>query len=181
MSAVPIGGSLRERAQLVVVIALVVTVIAAALTVIGLVKYVNDSPSSNSGGAATGLASGATTALADGGQLAVDFTSFNYQSLDSDFTKTASEATGAFAKTYLTQSRLVESLVKRAKAVATAQVVATGLQAYSPSRGTATVDVALNVTTKNIKHPAGTVQYFRVAVAMVDQHGKWLASAVTTE
>jgi Mce-associated membrane protein len=181
MSAIPTEGSLRGRAQLVVVIALIVAVGAGALAVLGVVKYAHASSTSGSSGRTAALASGATTALTDGGQLAVDFTSFNYQTLDQDFTKTAKEATGAFAKTYLAQSRAVESLIVKAKAVSVSQVVATGLQSYTPSKGTATVLVALNVTTKNTKTPAGTVQYFRMQVQMVNKGGKWYANAVTPQ
>jgi hypothetical protein len=178
---VPSEGSSPGRAQLVVVLALIVTVAAAALSVLGIVKYGHDGSTSSSSSGTAAQASGATTALTDGGQLAVDFTSFNYLTLDQDFTKTAADATGAFAKTYLAQSRAVESLIKKAKAVAISQVVATGLQAYAPSKGTATVLVALNVTTKNTKAPAGTVQYFRMQVQMVNKDGKWLANAVTPQ
>jgi hypothetical protein len=178
-------GSLR-RAHVVIAVALVVAVVAAALAVVGLRKLSDDSHPSSTGATSTGsdpasLAANSTTALVEGGQIAVDFTSFNYQTLDQDFAATAAHATPAFAKTYLSESRTVASLIKKAKAVSVAQVVATGLQAYEPAKGTATVIVALNDTTKNTKSPAGTVQYFRMQVQLVNQDGKWLATAVSPQ
>jgi Mce-associated membrane protein len=120
----------------------------------------------------------ATTALTEGGQLAVDFTSFNYQTFSHDLAATSKHATPTFAKTYLAQSKTIASAIKKIKAVATAQVAATGLQSFSPSKGTASVIVALNETTKNVKTPAGTEVYLRMQVKMVRQHGQWLASGV---
>jgi Mce-associated membrane protein len=175
----PSTGSLRGRAQLIIGLALVVSVLAGALAVIGIVKLARDS--GPSGGSNAANADNATTAMTDGGQLAVDFTSFNYQTLDQNFTTTAKHATGTFAKTYLAQSRAIESSLKKVKAVASSQVVATGLQAFSPAKGTATVIVALNVSTKNTKTPAGTVQYFRMLVQLVHQNGQWLANQVAPQ
>jgi Mce-associated membrane protein len=166
----------------VIAVALAVALVAAVLAVLGLRKHSRDNGAAT--GSAAGVSSaaaGATTALAEGGQLAVDFTSFNYQTLDNDLTATARHATASFSKTYLSQSRAVASLIKKAKAVSSSKVVATGLQNYSPTAGTATVLVALNDTTKNTKAPAGTVQYFRMQVQMVRQDGTWLASGVTPQ
>jgi hypothetical protein len=158
--------------------ALAVTIIAAGLSVAGVVKLIRNSGSDSGSGP---VGSAAVTALADGGQLAVDFTSFDYRTLGRDFVRTASHATPAFAKTYLQQSRLVASVIRKAQAVSVSQVVATGLSAFNPAAGTATVIVALNDTTKNTKSPGGTVQYFRMQVQMVKQGGDWVASAVTPE
>jgi Mce-associated membrane protein len=178
----PTEGSERARAQAVIAVALVVAVVAGVFAVLGIRKHSRDSDSAGtpSGTVATAAAD-ATTAVAEGGQLAVDFTSFNYQTLNHDLTATASHATATFAKTYLNQSRAVASLIRKAKAVSVSQVVATGLQSYNPTAGTASVLVALNDTTKNTQSPAGTVQYFRMQVQMVKQNGTWLATAVTPQ
>jgi Mce-associated membrane protein len=179
----PTVGSLRSRTQLVVVVALVVAVIAGAIAVVNAVKLTDGShASSNPTGTGTSaLAATATTAVAEGGQLAVDFTSFDYRTLDQDRTQTASHLTPAFAKVYLAQSSATSPYITKIKAVSVSQVVATGLQAFSPSKHTASVDVALNDTAKNIKSPTGAVTYYRVQVQMVDQNGQWLASNVVLE
>lgn len=181
--AISTAGSSRGRAQLVVVFALVVTVIAGAVAGVNALKLSRDSQAASHPTATSTkvLSASATTALAEGGQLAVDFTSFNYQDLAQDFSQTASHATPAFAKVYLAQSRSVATLIKKAKAVSVSQVVATGLASFSAAHHTATVIVALNDTTKNTKSTAGTVQYFRMQVQMVSQNGQWLASQVTPE
>jgi hypothetical protein len=178
----PSVGSPPDRTRIVVAVALVVALLAGALTAVTAVKWHRERqaagrPDRRSTGAQAALA---TTALAEGGQLAVDFSSFDYRTLSQDFAATATHATSGFAKTYLAQSEVAAPLLKKAKAVAVSQVVATGLQAFSAAKGTATVVVALNVTTKNTKSPGGTIVYYRMQLQLVDQHGHWLASAVTT-
>jgi Mce-associated membrane protein len=177
----PAMRSPRARSQLIVTTALVVSVLGAALTVLGVVKLnqAAASPSTPAAGA-TNVAE-ATQALTEGGQLAVDFTSFNYQSFSQDLTATAKHATPAFAKVYLAQSKTIAPAIKQVKAVAQSQVAATGLQSFSAAKGTASVIVALNETTKNVKSPAGTEVYLRMKVTLVREHGEWLASGVSPQ
>jgi Mce-associated membrane protein len=163
----------RSSALTVAAAALAIVVVTGGLAAAGVHKLSN-----NSGSAAPVGNAGATLALHEGGQLAVDFTTFDYRTLPADFRRTAALSTPAFAKTYLQQSRLVESSIRKVKAVSVSQVVATGLQAYDPVKGTATVLVAINDTTKNIKAPTGDVRYYRMQVQMVHEDGKWLASQV---
>jgi Mce-associated membrane protein len=134
--------------------------------------------SSAASGTAAANSAAATTAMADGGQLAVDFTSFNYQTFSQDLAATAKRATPSFAKVYLAQSRAIAPAIKKVKAVANSQVDATGLQSFSAAKGTASVIVALNESTKNVKSPAGTEVYLRMQVKMVRQNGQWLATGV---
>ncbi|HTR71370.1 MAG TPA: hypothetical protein VMH41_14235 [Mycobacteriales bacterium] len=164
-----------DRARTVIAACAAAIVVLAALAVVGLVKLTRGSTSSGD----SSYADQATTAMADGGQLAIDFSSFDYRTLDADLAATAKHATPTFAKTYLAQSKYVEGALKKAKAVSTATVRSTALESFSPAAGTATVLVALNDTTKNTKSPAGTVQYFRMQVQMQRDHGEWLASDVT--
>jgi hypothetical protein len=174
---VPSPGPVPRRANAIVAFALAVTVAAAVLSVFGVVKLVRNSGTAGSASNPAATAE-ATTAKTEGGQIAVDFTSFDYRTLAADYKRTAAHATPAFAKTYLQQSRLVASFVKKAKAISTSSVVATGLVAFDPTAGTATVNVALNDTTKNVKSPAGAVQYYRMSVDLVKQGGVWLAQGV---
>jgi Mce-associated membrane protein len=162
----PVPGSGRAR-TLATAAALVVIVALGSLTAVA----VHVTQHRSSGGSAD-----RTTLLAVGGQLAVDFTSFDYRHLDADFAATARRATPAFAKTYLTQSRSVASVITKAKAVSTSQVVATGLKSASATN--AVVLVAINDLTKNTSSPKGTTQYFRMQISLVRQNGQWLASQV---
>jgi Mce-associated membrane protein len=156
----------RSRALTVVVAALVVIVALGTLAVVSV-----RAADHRSAGSAD-----RSTLLAVGGQLAVDFTSFDYRHLDADFASTAKRATPAFAKTYLAQSKTVASVITKAKAVSTSQVVATGLKSSSPT--SAVVLVAVNDLTKNTQSPKGTTQYFRMQISLVRQNGQWLASQV---
>jgi hypothetical protein len=183
MSVITSAAPLRGRTPIALAVTLVVVVLTGVLTVVNAIKLSHDTHAANSprGTSAAAVAASATTAMAEGGQIAVDFTSFNYQTLTADLNRTANRATPAFAKIYLAQSHAVSSLIEKAKAVSIAQIVATGLQSFSPTKHTATVIVALNDTTKNTKTPAGSVQYFRMLVQLVNQNGVWLASQVTPE
>ncbi|HEX3823042.1 MAG TPA: hypothetical protein VHV79_01100 [Mycobacteriales bacterium] len=172
------AGSWRDRAQLIVAASLLVTVILGALTVVFALKLSHDSHDT---AAPTALQASATTALTEGGQLAVDFTSFDYRTLSKDRNETASHLTPSFAKIYLTQSGVTAPDITKVKAVSTSKVVATGLQAFSPAKHTATVIVALDDTASNIKSPKGTLQYYRLQVQLVEQNGRWLASNVVLE
>jgi Mce-associated membrane protein len=176
--SVPGEGPRRDRVQLIVAIALVVTVVMGALAVLGALKLSHDS---HAAGDPSALQASATTALTEGGQLAVDFTSFDYRTLAQDRKETATHLTAAFAKIYLTQSGVTSADITKVKAVSTSKVVATGLQAFSPSKHTATVIVALDDSASNIKSPNGTLQYYRLQVQLVNQNGKWLASNVVLE
>jgi Mce-associated membrane protein len=163
--AQPVAG--RSRALTVVMAAFVVIVVLGSLTAVAIHTTQHRSSSGNAD---------RTTLLAVGGQLAVDFTSFDYRHLDADFTATAKRATPAFASTYLKQSKSVASVITKAKAVSTSQVVATGLKSSSATN--AVVLVAVNDLTKNTQSPKGTTQYFRMQITLVHQNGQWLASQV---
>jgi Mce-associated membrane protein len=162
----PVAG--RRRALNVVAAALVVIVGLGVLAVVAV--HTTQHRSGGSSGGSQG------TLLAVGGQLAVDFTSFDYRHLDAEFVATSKRATPAFAKTYLAQSKSVASIITKAKAVSTSQVVATGLKSSSATN--AVVLVAINDVTKNTQSPKGTTQYFRMEVDLVRQNGQWLASQV---
>jgi Mce-associated membrane protein len=159
----PVG---RSRATAVVAAALVVIVGLGTLAVIAVRATGHRSAGSGNQG----------TVSAVGGQLAVDFTSFDYRHLDAEFAATAKRATPAFAKTYLKQSQSVASIIAKAKAVSSSQVVSTGVKSLTAT--SAVVLVALNDVTKNTQSPKGTTQYFRMEVDLVRQNGQWLANQV---
>jgi Mce-associated membrane protein len=180
----PDNGTPRARSRLVVSTAVAGSAALAALAVFGVVALTSASASpaaASTSSANSADVAGATAAMVEGGQLAVDFTSFNYRTFSTDLAATAKHATPAFAKVYLAQSKAVAPAIKQVKAVAQSRVAATGLQSYSPSKGTASVIVALNETTSNVKSPAGTQVYLRMQVTLVKQGGQWLASGVSPQ
>src|ERR1700735_2736682 len=96
----PVG---RGRTTTTAVVAAALAVIVALGVLVVLSVRTNSHRSAGS--------SNESNVSAVGGQLAVDFTSFDYRHLDQDFTATAKRATPAFAKTYLAQSKSVESVI----------------------------------------------------------------------
>jgi hypothetical protein len=174
----PAAGSAAARPRLVAVLAAVVALAAAALIVVGVTTLPDAGAAGSTGPAAA--AAGATTALNQGSQIAVDFTSFNYKTLAQDQAQIATHLTPTFRKTYLTQSRPLNSVIRKAKSVASSRVVASGLSSYDQTAGTATVIVAVDVTSRNVK-TQGTVQYYRFSVQLQRQGSEWLASNVMQE
>ena len=167
------------RPRVVAAVAAVVALAAAALIVVGFLRM----PGSD---AVAGVAGGsdavgkATSAVAAADQIAVDFTSFNYRTLAQDQARVAANLTPTFRATYLAQSRPLRAVIVRARSSATSQVVADGLSSFDPAAGKASVIVALNVTSRNIK-TQGTVQYYRFSVQLQHVGTKWLASNVMQE
>jgi Mce-associated membrane protein len=168
--SVPAEGS-KGRGLAVAITALVVAVAAGALVVVGLAKSADAGDSSGAGSSAA-----ATTLVADAAQYAVDFTSFDYRTIKQDRADTAKDFTAAYAKAYLVQSKALQSSIVKAKAVAVAHVVASGLQSFDPVAGTATVLVAVDITTKNVNAPDGTPSYYRFSIPMQRQGNAWLAN-----
>jgi len=176
-----IAAPTRGRAVMVAVTVAAIFVALVAGALIGL--SLTSQPSASQSGAASDAGSavaGAQTALGEAGQIAVDFTSFNYKTLTQDQSRIAADLTPTFRQTYLQQSRQLNAVIRRAKSVATSQTVASGLSSYDPVAGQATAIVAVNVTSRNIQ-TKGTVQYYRFSVQLQRISGKWLASNVSQE
>jgi hypothetical protein len=165
---------IRSAAMVVTVAAIVVALAAGALIAVSIVT----APSAASGSGSP--TAGAQAALGRAGQILVDFTSFDYKTLSQDHSRTAADLTPTFRQTYLTQSRPLDAVFRKAKSVATSQVVASGLSSYDPVAGRATAIVAVNVTSRNIK-TNGTSQYYRFSVQLQRLNGTWLASNVGQE
>ncbi|MBV9872331.1 MAG: hypothetical protein JO214_17100 [Frankiaceae bacterium] len=177
----PTPGSSNESARAVTVAALVIAIVAGALTGIGLHKRNHDADVANrsTGPSASAMAAQAKTVLADAGQYAVDFTSFDYLTLSQDRASTAKDFTPAFAKIYTKQSAASAPLVRKAKAVAVARADSSALQSLNTVDGTASVIVAVTITTKNVKSPSGALSYYRFQIPLERQaDGAWLASGM---
>jgi Mce-associated membrane protein len=162
MHADPLGG--RRRA--VAIVALVVAVVVAALAALGARQLSDTKRASSDRAAALGAAR----------QIAVDFAAYDYHHLNEDFQRVAGESTGSFRQQYLTQSAGVQSLIVKAKAVSTAEVVSGGVVEGSGSR--ATIVLALNRTVTNTSVPKGQNDSFGLQMVMLRLHGRWLASDV---
>src|SRR5690348_11579571 len=105
----PAAGSAAARPRLVAILATIVALAAVALIVVGVTTLPDAGAAGSTGPAAA--AAGATTALNQGSQIAVDFTSFNYKTLAQDQAQIATHLTPTFRKTYLAQSRPLNSVI----------------------------------------------------------------------
>jgi hypothetical protein len=133
----------------------------------------------DSGPGAAASQSETKVVIADAAQYAVDFTSFDYQTLSSDYGNAARDFTSTFAKVYLKESKATIPAIQAAKAVATSTVASAALQSFNGTAGTASVILAMDITTKNKKSPNGALTYYRFQIPMVRQpNNTWLASAI---
>lgn len=177
----PSEGSTPDRARLVTVVALVIAVAAGVMVGVGLHKRNHDTDVANatSGASASAVAAQAKAVLAEAGQAAVDYTSFNYLTLPQDRANAAKDFTPEFRAVYVKQSKAADPAVKAAKAVAVSHVDSIGLESFDPTAGTASVIAAMGITTKNVKSPSGALSYYRFQIPLERQaDGSWLASDV---
>jgi hypothetical protein len=177
----PSAGEPRNGAAAVTAVALVIAVAAGALAGIGLHKRSHDADvaEGSTGQSASAVAATARTVIADAGQYAVDYTSFNYLTLGQDRANTAKNFTPAFARSYITESKATAPFVRKAKAVAVSNVDAAALASLDVAHNAASVIVAMSITTKNVKSPNGALTYYRFEIPLVRQSdGTWLASNI---
>lgn len=146
--------------------ALIVTAVAGSLAAVGARHLSHQQQLDNARKAA----------LAAGRQIAVDVASYNYRTIDADFTRVSKEATGKFQSDFTTQSAGVRDAIVAAKAVSTAQVASAGVVNASPT--TAQVVVALNRLVTNSQAPKGTQSALGVQLFLVKRGGRWLATDV---
>ena len=122
------------------------------------------------------LAQARVQALNAGRQIAIDIASYDYRTIDRDFTRVSNESTGKFRSDFSTQSAGVRDAIVAVKATSTAQVASAGT--VNVSLTSAQVIVALNRTVTNTQAPKGTSSAFGVQLFLVKRGGHWLASQV---
>ncbi len=110
-------------------------------------------------------------------KIALDFAAYDYRHLPEDFKRVADESTGTFHTQYLSGSTELASLIVKAKAVSTAEVVGAGVTHVGP-RG-ATVVLALNRTITNTSATSGQHESFGIQMTLQRSGTRWLASQVT--
>src|SRR3954467_2888980 len=115
-------------------------------------------------------------ALAAGRQIAIDIASYDYRTIDRDFTRVSNEATGKFLSDFSTQSAGVRDAIVAVKATSTAQVASAGT--VNVSLNSAQAIAALHRTVTNTQAPKGSNSAFGVQLFLVKQGGHWLASQV---
>jgi Mce-associated membrane protein len=121
--------------------------------------------------ASTGALAAATTGVAT-------VLSYNYRSLDADFTKAEALLTPSFRKSYVsTTAKAVQPLAAKYQAVSTAQASAAGVITASAARATVLVFVSQQVTNTQLSAPR--LDRSRIQVELVRSHGRWLINKLT--
>jgi len=108
---------------------------------------------------------------------AVDLTTYDYTSLDKDFSWATDGATTSFAKEYSQANGPLRTVITKLKARATGSVNEAAATAESSSKVTVLlfVDQTISNGTNNKKR----IERNRVVMTMVNQHGRWLVDDVT--
>lgn len=104
--------------------------------------------------------------------FAVDFGSYDYRHLDTDFREVASRMTPGFAKSYVETSDKLKSTFLQYKTQVTAQIQGYGVTSAGTSK--ATVVVFLDQTVRTTQSSTPRVDRNRLQIDLVHQHGKWL-------
>lgn len=116
------------------------------------------------------------SALAFARQAAVNFTTYDYRHLDTDYKRVRDEATGAFKDDFDKQSKVLAQVIQQSKAVAQGQVVDAGV--VSAGSSDATVLVAVDDTITNTQAPKGVVKHYRLRLDLKKIGGQWLVANV---
>lgn len=110
-------------------------------------------------------------ALAAGRQLAVNFTTVDYRTVDADSARVKAEATGGFLASYSQSLKDLRSLVVTNKTVSRVERAEAAL--VSGDRDSAQVIVGLVAPTSNVSVPAGETKTYRMKLSLRAVGGSW--------
>lgn len=117
-------------------------------------------------------------ALAAARKVGVDFATYDYRTIATDFKRVADESTGRFHKQWLTQSTAAAQAIRKVKGISEqAEVVSAGITDSGPNR--VSVAVAIDRIVKNEAAPKGQANSFGLQMVLVRTGDRWLASEVT--
>jgi len=177
------AGRLSDR-QPFVIATVVLAVVAAALAALLLVTFLawQDAKDSKAKAAAIGGVSAApdlsapttAAALATAKAFAIDFGSYDYQHLDTEFQEVAKRMTPSFAHSYLQTSEKLKPTFEQYKTQVTAQIQGFGVTSASPTA--AVVVVFLDQTVRTSQTSTPRIDRNRLEIHLVYTGGKWLVS-----
>ena len=163
------AGSPASRAAVTALGLLLVLAVAAAALVAVVATHLSSKH------AATADATDAIAAATDGVATVL---SYNYKSLDNDFTKAESLLTPSFRKSYVaTTAKAVQPLAAKYKAVSSAQVTAAGVVASGSGHVQVLVFVDQTVTNSQLAKPR--LDRSRIIVDLSSRNGHWLINKLT--
>jgi Mce-associated membrane protein len=148
---------------------------ALTLAATGACVYlVVDGPGAHRPVDATAQARAAAVAAAS--QEITNFTTYDYRTVQTDFRRVSTLATGGFANDFATGAPDLEKLIVAGKASSKGTVVAAGAESFSAAH--AVVLLAVDDAVKNAKVPKGTIRRYRFSVTLDRVGGRWLVSAL---
>jgi Mce-associated membrane protein len=158
----------RPRVVLLLAALLVVTCAALAVVSTGYVHQRHDASD------ARDAAASRESALNAAKRFAVDFSTYDYTTLDATFEKVAAELTGDFKSQYQATSASLKATLQKYKGKATATVQGAGVTTASASR--ASVVVLLDQSVTSTASPTARVDRSRMVITLTRVGGTWLMS-----
>lgn len=107
-------------------------------------------------------------------QDAVNFATYDYRHLDSDFALVANASTGTFHNQFLQSTKALAPTFRQFKAIATGTVQDAGIVQLSKNH--AVVLVYVDQVVQNANRPQASTGRFRFEVDLARVHGQWLIS-----
>lgn len=170
--------------QLLVTATWVLSVVTVALAALLLVTFFAWRDAKDSSGKAAPATASATApdltspttadALATAKSFAVDFGSYDYQHLDTEFQEVASRMTPSFAKNYLQTSDRLKATFEQYKTRVSAQIQGYGVTSASSTAAVVVVFLDQRVLTSQSSVPR--IDRNRLEIHLVYSDGKWLVS-----
>lgn len=116
------------------------------------------------------------TALAAARTYASDLSTYDYRSLDRNFTKVTANSTGDFAQQYKKVSQNLTKLIQQYHATSKGTVVRAGVSEGTADRVVVVLFVDQQIT--NTNSPQARVDRNRMQMVLVKSNGRWLISDV---
>ena len=107
-------------------------------------------------------------------QLALDFTTYDYQTSDADFQRVIDESTGQFKQEFQNGIDAVRTEVVQNKATSKGDVKEAGV--VSNDKDSAQVLVIVNAVVTNTASTTGTERRYRIKLDMVREKDRWLTA-----
>jgi Mce-associated membrane protein len=115
-------------------------------------------------------------ALAAARQVVVDYTTYDYTKLDTQFKHLSSEFTGPLKADFVQKQSALTEFLKSGKGKAQGQVVEVAIT-FQHGNQISIIAVA-DQAVANTALPSGKLNRFRFHIVMAKQHGHWLATTL---
>ncbi|GAA1583800.1 MULTISPECIES: hypothetical protein [Kribbella] len=115
-----------------------------------------------------------TGAMKAARQLALDFTTYDYQTWDADSKRVIDDSTGQFKQEFQAGIDAVKTDVVSNKATSKGDVKEAGV--VSSDKDSAQVLVIVNAVVTNTASTTGTERRYRIKLDMVREKGRWLTA-----